>query len=99
MTTDPEGFIRPTGAQVGGHCVCLDGVDLGPEHTDSEPVLFGTNSWGDAWGFRGSKVHGGKGAGGRFKIAAADLDPLLSQDRWGEALTAVELPRPTRSAG
>jgi len=97
LETDAEGFLHATGRVVGGHCVCLDGVDLGKVGTDSEPILFGTNSWGDdSWGFHGNSVQRGKGAGGRFKMAASALNPLLAQDRWGEALTAIELPRPGR---
>jgi hypothetical protein len=95
MSTDADGCIYPRGQVVGGHAVCLDGVDLGPVGSGAEPVLFGTNSWGnDTWGFKGNNPKKpSKQAGGRFKIAASDLHPLLSPERYGEALAAIETPR------
>lgn len=44
---DPAGYIRPTGAQEGGHEVELIGVDV------SERCVIGMNSWGYEWGDRG----------------------------------------------
>lgn len=61
-TTDPEGFIFPTGPVRGGHCVCLHGVDV-----DGDSVWFeGRNSWGKSWG-----------AVGGFRIWLADLQTLV----------------------
>jgi hypothetical protein len=42
MEVDSEGFVNPTGAQVGGHEICLTGIG-------NEYVSF-PNSWGDGWG-------------------------------------------------
>ena len=92
MDIDKEGFIHPTGRIVGGHSVTLDGIDLGVVGTGMDPDIFNTTSWGDDHGFRGSRV-GGTGAGGRSKIKASALDPLLSMERWGEAMTSVEAPQ------
>lgn len=94
LDTDKDGYIRPTGREVGGHCVCLDGADLGALGVGMDPDVYGTNSWGDDWGFRGNNPHKpSTQAGGRFRIKATDLNPLLSFERWGEAMTSIELGR------
>lgn len=47
MTTDADGFIKPSGRQIGGHEVELHGVKIDDEY------VIGTNSWGLGWGVRG----------------------------------------------
>lgn len=46
--TDPEGYIRVTGSQVGGHCLLARGVDV------IKNKIYLRNSWGSAWGKNGS---------------------------------------------
>jgi len=59
---DRNGYIAPTGAVLGGHCVCLRGIlrRRGSWH------VVGRNSWGASWG-----------SGGDFKISAKHLAQLL----------------------
>jgi hypothetical protein len=47
MFTDPAGFIHATGAEVGGHEVELNGVNVKGKY------VLGTNSWGAGWGVKG----------------------------------------------
>ncbi len=47
MTPDSDGFIRPRGRKVGGHCLLVKGIDVEVELA----VLH--NSWGDDWGIGG----------------------------------------------
>jgi hypothetical protein len=45
--TDSNGFIKPTGAVLGGHCTALVGW------RDDLDAFRGVNSWGPDWGERG----------------------------------------------
>lgn len=47
MATDGDGFIHPTGSQVGGHEVEINGVNVRGRY------VVGTNSWGVDWGVKG----------------------------------------------
>lgn len=47
MDTDVDGFIRPSGAVVGGHCIVVIGVNV----EDGYYIL--QNSWGSNWGING----------------------------------------------
>jgi len=44
---DADGWIRPTGRRVGGHCVCVPGISV------SGGYYRIINSWGSSWGPRG----------------------------------------------
>lgn len=44
---DSKGYIKPIGANVGGHCIYLEGVDA-----NLDRVIF-HNSWGTDWGIGG----------------------------------------------
>jgi len=44
---DANGVIHPTGANVGGHCYVLDGINVG------KGLLRIKNSWGKSWGNNG----------------------------------------------
>lgn len=44
MTTDSEGYIRPTGRIEGGHCICAFSVSVSKERIGL------LNSWGSDWG-------------------------------------------------
>lgn len=46
--TDKSGYIHPTGRPQGGHCVCLNGVNIKGEY------FKGVNSWGNDWGTNGT---------------------------------------------
>lgn len=74
-----EGYIRPTGQVLGGHCYDLNGWN------ERRGVFYGINSHDDSprrpWGKRG-----------RFMIAAEDVHTLMN--RGGEAWTAVEVRQP-----
>jgi hypothetical protein len=48
MDADGEGFIRPTGRQVGGHAVLCYGMDLRSGYARVR------NSWGSSWGINGN---------------------------------------------
>ncbi len=65
--TDSNGYIHPTGDVEGGHAYCVGGVDLVRNTARVD------NSWGEAWGRRGS--------------ALIDLDDLFTLifDAGGEA--------------
>lgn len=52
FNTDAGGFIRPTGVLVGGHAICVGGVDLGRQ------AFILHNSWGRSWGGRGPAPDG-----------------------------------------
>ncbi len=66
--TDAQGFIRPVGELLGGHCVILNGVRV--DRSDlSRSVFTGVNSWGTGWG-----------VAGQFLLTAMDLGRLLSQE-------------------
>lgn len=72
-----NGFtIKPTGAVRGGHCVCVDGVNLNGLPTDYFRIL---NSWSASWGDRG-----------HARILKADMQTLIS-DQNAAICTAVEL--------
>ena len=47
FNTNTEGFIKPTGPVLGGHCVCLLGWN------EKQAVFYGVNSWGTRWGIKG----------------------------------------------
>lgn len=55
--TDADGFIRPTGTVLGGHCVLVNGVSVvKTKGGDVDPVrsyFTITNSWGVGWGLDG----------------------------------------------
>ena len=44
---EPNGIVRPTGGEAGGHEICLDGVNI------THKWLRFTNSWSEAWGIGG----------------------------------------------
>jgi hypothetical protein len=44
---DAQGFVKPTGAVVGGHCYLL------LDHIDGQAAYLFQNSWGAAWGDHG----------------------------------------------
>jgi len=44
---DENGYIHPTGRQVGGHCILCKALDVGRERVTLH------NSWGPAWGVAG----------------------------------------------
>ena len=46
--TDSKGFIYRKGQKRGGHCVCLNGVNLKCRY------FKGVNSWGHKWGHKGT---------------------------------------------
>jgi len=48
MTPDADGMLEATGETIGGHEVCLVGIDVGAE---TVTVL---NSWGPTWGDQGT---------------------------------------------
>lgn len=50
FNTNSEGFIRPTGRRVGGHCVMVHGVNV-----RSRTVRL-RNSWGRGWGVNGDAL-------------------------------------------
>jgi hypothetical protein len=47
FSPDPEGYVRPTGQVVGGHCYLLRG------YLAAEDAFFFQNSWGSEWGLQG----------------------------------------------
>jgi hypothetical protein len=64
IDTDDEGLIHATGRRVGGHAICVSGVD------PDQGVFTLTNSWGTEWGNNGralvsfkdmAKLLGGRG--------------------------------------
>lgn len=77
--TDASGFIRPTGAAVGGHCLLTNGVRIvwksGSARTSFADVdrakswFLLRNSWSRAWGVDGSA-----------KISFEDMDLLLHRE-------------------
>jgi C1A family cysteine protease len=74
---DSEGYIYPTGAVRGGHCVIVDGVVFGVENEVDRFRI--RNSWGLSWGLNG-----------RCRIKVEDLRKLLSAG--GTACMAVDIP-------
>lgn len=74
-----EGYIRPSGQVLGGHCYELNGWN------EKRGVFYGVNSHDDS-----PRSHWGKR--GRFMIAAEDIHTLMA--RGGEAWTAVEVRQP-----
>lgn len=76
--TDANGWIRPTGAQAGGHCILAIGVQIvwktGSTTRTWEDVdldqsyLILHNSWGPNWGVNG-----------RAKLSLRDFDRLLNE--------------------
>lgn len=67
---DNNGFIRVSGPIVGGHCVCLGGIDL------DKRAFVVNNSWGKSWGGNGAPP-------GSAYIRFEDVDRLLHEQ--GEA--------------
>lgn len=61
METDERGFIRSSGAEVGGHEVELVGINVPGSY------VTGVNSWG-RWGYHDS---------GRFRLSFSDLEERL----------------------
>lgn len=85
FNTDSEGFIKPTGDVMGGHCILAVGVKIvwktwvniassrNWDNVDYErSYILLHNSWGPSWGIAG-----------RAKLSLADLDLLMG--RLGEA--------------
>ena len=72
--TDAQGYIKPTGRVLGGHCVCLRGIKRQPWGHGWDVV--GRNSWSERWGVRGD-----------FRIRDTDLARLLEDG--GEACVPV----------
>jgi hypothetical protein len=72
---DADGWIRPTGDILGGHCVCLPGVRIVRTSPATTEPLAGIdlaasyvvvhNSWGPGWG-----------ASGRARLSLIDLAVL-----------------------
>lgn len=48
LDTDGDGFVHPSGREVGGHFVVLNGANLEREE------VRGKNSWGRSWGVNGA---------------------------------------------
>ena len=65
---DVQGFVHPTGEIMGGHCVCIVGIDVPAAGNENNATYTIKNSWGPSWGFNG-----------HCKISAADLAFLLAQ--------------------
>ena len=61
---DLGGYIYPTGAIAGKHCVCLTGITV----SNSAFVVRGKNSWGQVWGYNG-----------HFKLHSDDLEKLINE--------------------
>lgn len=77
MARDFDGsLLRPTGPILGGHCVCVQGVDF-----DKGVVLI-RNSWGKTWG---------PWQNGLGHIAFADLEKLLFAEG-GDCIAGLEMP-------
>lgn len=75
--TDAGGWIRPTGAQAGGHCILAVGVVIVWKPTTTrtwadvdldQSHLILHNSWGPTWGVNG-----------RAKLSLRDFDRLLNE--------------------
>ena len=47
---DSKGYIKPEGYILGGHCVCLGGIDM------KRGAFIVNNSWGPTWGGNGAPV-------------------------------------------
>lgn len=47
MRPDEKGFIKPTGRKVGGHAICVRGVNV------KNRTVRLSNSWGEDWGIDG----------------------------------------------
>lgn len=73
MDTDDRGFIHWSGAEEGGHAVCLDTIVV----TKRLVYVEGPQSWEEDWG----------AINGRFRMTADDLDAALRAD--GESVTVV----------
>lgn len=68
-------FLVPTGELVGGHCVCVSGVNF------DEGWVEICNSWGPNWG----PLNNGRG-----RIRFADLDRLIFREG-GDAIATLEV--------
>lgn len=75
---DANGYVRPTGANAGGHCYLVRGDIPNADGSRGSAIL--DNTWSEAWG-----------VGGSFYMTWDDLATLM--DDYGEIVTAVELPR------
>lgn len=79
MRPDPDGFIRATGFDEGGHAYLISGFNRTEECPDDSRGAFTiVNSWGTGWG-----------RNGRAKISFNDMAKLLAD--WGESCTPLEL--------
>lgn len=50
---DTEGFLNPTGAEVGGHAYCVSGYRPAPDRGATAVDYWIDNSWGPSWGLDG----------------------------------------------
>lgn len=62
LTSTPSGYIHPTGAVLGGHCLIVDAVKV----TGGSGYFSLLNSWGADWGVNG-----------RCRISFADFEKLI----------------------
>lgn len=74
QNTDDNGFIHYDGDTMGGHCVCIDQLEIKDPYNINYETDYaaGPNSWGDDWG-----------NSGRFRISLGDLEKALKDN--GEA--------------
>lgn len=76
MQGTPDGLLHATGRIVGGHCVCVQGVDF-----DNQKVLI-RNSWGKTWGPWGN---------GMANLNFTDFERLLFREG-GDCIAGLEVP-------
>jgi hypothetical protein len=92
MRTDADGFIRPTGRVVGGHCVVVHGVKVvhdGDGRVDpTRSYVRIQNSWGPDWGLNG-----------RCRLSFIDLAVLWPAGDFCIPLGRTVTPTPDETAG
>lgn len=53
MYSAPNGVVRVSGSQVGGHCILAIGFRVASPNFDGRPSVVLQNSWGNDWGING----------------------------------------------